>query len=299
MSDKKTVIALGYFDSVHTGHIKVMQCARELAKKSNSNLVVFTFKGNLKKAIKGEREKCVYTPLERERIIKRIGADQVFFAPISKEFLSLDKKEFLDFLNKKYDIVCYVSGQDYRFGYKGLGDSAYLSEYAKLNNQDYVICPTESYLGEKISTTRIKECLKDGYIVMANIMLGRSYSITGKVFEDRKVGRKLGFPTVNIKIDNDKFKLYDAVYIGRVNIDGVEYKTLINYGARPTYDLGEKLIEAHIIDFNGDLYGREITLYFDDILRDIKKFDSEEELKSQLEQDLKCAKEGKYDKIWT
>ncbi len=295
MSDRKTVIALGYFDSVHKGHQKVMQKASELAKIKGAKLAVFTFDGNLKGAICGEYEKSVYTSYERKAIIKDCGVDEIFFAPVTKEFLALSPTEFLELLNKKYDIVCYVSGEDYRFGYKGVGDKKLLNEYAKSHGQDYIICPTEEYLGEKISTTRIKERLKDGAIAMANIMLGRSYSITGKVFEDRKVGRKLGFPTVNIKIDWDKFKLYGGVYKGRTVIDGAEYKAIINYGARPTYGLNEILVEAHIVDFSGDLYGKELTLYFDDFLREIKKFNSENELKAQLKEDLIMTKGEKYD----
>ncbi len=295
MLDKKTVIALGYFDSVHTGHRKVMQQAREIANKSNSNLVVFTFKGNLKASLKTQEEKCVYTPIERQNIINELGVNEVFFAPVTKEFLSLDRREFLDLINQKYDICCYVSGEDYRFGYKGLGDKEYLSEYAKSRNQDYFVCQTQYCGAEKISTTRIKDLLTQGKVKDANQMLGRSYSVTGRVFEDRKVGRKLGFPTVNIALDRDKFQLLDGVYKGSVIIDKKQYRAIINYGARPTYDLGNKLIEAHIIDFNGDLYGQEITLYFEDYMRKIQKFSSEEALKVQLQCDLKNAKEKSSD----
>ncbi len=295
MSDKRTVIALGYFDSVHKGHRKVIQKARELAEKYSAKLAVFTFGGNLKGAILGEEEKCVYTPYERKLIMEELNVNEVFFAPVTKEFLGLDKKEFLDFLNRKYNIACYVSGEDCRFGHKGLGDKEFLKEYAKAHLQEYFICSTENYKEDKISTTRIKENLRIGKVKEAGEMLGRSYSVTGKVFEDRKVGRNLGFPTVNIKIDKDKFKLLEGVYKGRAIACGVEYKAVINYGARPTYDLNEKLIEAHIVDFSGDLYGRETTIYFDNFMRSIIKFTSEKELKSQLELDLKGVKEGKYD----
>ncbi len=295
MSDRKTVIALGYFDSVHRGHRIVMQKARQIAEKVNSRLVVFTFKGNLKKELLGDGEKCIYLASEREKIIKELGVEEVYFAPVDKEFLSLDKKSFLDFLNENFDISCYVSGEDYRFGNKGLGNQDFLMEYAKSRGQEYIVCQTESYLGEKISTTRIKESLKNGEIKKANQMLGRPYSLTGKVFEDRKIGRKLGFPTVNIAIENDKFRLKDGVYKGNVSLDGVKYNAIINYGARPTFELDNKLIEAHIIDFNGNLYGREITLNFDAFMREIIKFGSESQLKKQLETDLKMVKEGKYD----
>ncbi len=295
MSDRKTVIALGYFDSVHKGHRLVMQKARELADKDNSNLAVFTFKGNLKKAVVGDDEKYVYSYREREDIIKEMGVDEVYFAPVNKEFLSLDRNEFLELINQKYDISCYFSGEDYKFGFKGLGDKEFLSDYAESHGQRYVVCQTENYLNDKISTTRIKECLKNGDIKNANQMLGRSYSVTGKVFEDRKVGRKLGFPTVNIALEKDKFQLKGGVYKGWVNLDGKEYKAIINYGARPTYDLDNKLIEAHIVDFNGDLYGKVITLYFDAFMRDIKKFQSEAELTKQLSEDLRAVKGGRYD----
>ncbi len=295
MSDKKTVIALGYFDSVHKGHRSVMRKAEELAKKYDATPAVFTFGGNLKACLGLEDEKCVYTPKERQKIIKEAGIDEVFFAPVDKDFLALDREEFLDFLNRKYDIVCYVSGEDYRFGRNGLGNKEFLSEYAKARGQDYFVCQTESYGEDKISTTRIKLCLKNGLVKEAGEMLGRCYSVTGKVFEDRKIGRKLGFPTVNIAIESDKFKLLGGVYKGRVIIDGVEYDAIINYGARPTYELNNKLIEAHVIDFNGDLYGKEMTLYFDAFMREIKKFCSEEELKNQLKADLSSVKEGRYD----
>jgi riboflavin kinase/FMN adenylyltransferase len=295
MLDNKTVIALGYFDSVHIGHRQVIKKARETAEKLSANLAVFTFGGNLKGAIFGEDEKCVYTPVERKAIMSEIGVSEVFFAPTTKEFLSLDKKEFLDFINQKYNIVCYVSGLDYRFGKNGLGDKDFLKEYATSHSQDYLICDTENYKKEKISTTRIKECLAKGKVKEAGEMLGRSYSITGKVFEDRKVGRKLGFPTVNVKIDREKFKLLCAVYKGRVNLGGIDYDAVINYGARPTFDLDNALIEAHIVDYNGDLYGREITIYFENFMRKIKKFSSIDELQEQLREDVREVKEGKYD----
>ena len=124
-------------------------------------------------------------------------------------------------------------------------------------------------------------------------MLTERYSVSGVVFEDRKIGTKIGFPTVNIAIDKDLEHLKDGVYAGSITIDGKEYKTMINYGARPTFDLQSKLCESHIIGFSGLLYGREITIYFDYYLRDIIKFDNVEELVKQLGEDLQRIKESK------
>ena len=119
MSDKvlkRAVIALGYFDSVHCGHKKVIEKAKELANSFNAITVVFTFEGNLKAVLGNQQEKVVFTQLEREKFIKGLGVDEIYFAPVSQEFLSISEREFLDVLNDKYKVVAYVSGQDYRFG---------------------------------------------------------------------------------------------------------------------------------------------------------------------------------------
>ena len=298
MSDKNfspVVIALGYFDSVHLGHQKVINNACVLAKQNNAKTVVFTFKGNLKGALGCGKEKTVFTFKEREKFIKALGVDEIYFAPTDKEFLSLSKLDFLDKLCSTYNVLGFVSGEDYRFGKFGEGNTEFLSEYAKNNGQTYVIVDTLSTDSEKISTTLIKSLLSDGKVKQVNALLGRKYSITGEVFADRKVGRTIGFPTLNIKVDKDKHQLKDGVYYGGITLDGVDYKAVINYGARPTYGLEEKLIEAHVIDFNGDLYGETVTILFDAFMREVKKFDSEIQLKEQLKADIKSVREGKYD----
>ncbi len=298
MSDNKkstVVIALGYFDSVHLGHKSVIERAKAEAEKTNSRAVVFTFKGNLKSFIKGEEEKTVFNTQEREGFIKTLGVDEVFFAPVNKEFLSKDKDEFLQYLNEKYEIKCYVSGEDYTFGKFGKGNINDIKTYAERNGQKQMVVTTFTINGEKVSTTAVKERLLNGDVKSVNNLLGRNYSVTGKVFEDRKVGHKIGFPTMNIKIDKDKYRIKDGVYSGKVYIDGKEFATVINYGARPTYDLNEKLIEAHAIGFNGNLYGKTVTLEFTDYIRDIKKFQTENDLKERLKKDVEFAKEGKYD----
>lgn len=288
---KEVVLALGFFDSVHLGHQEVIKKAKELALKLNSKTVVATFKGNLKAFLFGEKEKTVYSLDEREVFINQLGVDDIFFAPVNKEFLSLTKKEFLDFLNEKYSVKGYVCGLDYRFGINGEGCAKDIKEYASQNNQVFLTVDTFLIYGKRVSTTLIKEHLKIGDIKGANALLGRSYSITGKVFEDRKIGTALGFPTLNIKINSDKFLLKDGVYLGKVNLDNKEYLALINYGARPTFNLNEKLIEAHLVGYSGNLYGQSVTLNFIDFMRDIVKFNNMEELKNQLSLDLERAKE--------
>lgn len=291
---RPTVIALGYFDSVHLGHQMVIKRAKDIAQKSDMSLTVFTFFGNLKGAIGGQ-DKCVFLTKEREKFLKNLGADEIYFAPVTKEFLQTDRKDFLDYLNQKYNIKYYVSGADYTFGAFGTGNTEYLTDYAIKNGQQHVIVDTFLMSNQKVSTTLVKSLLSKGDVKGAVALLGRNYSISGVVVKDRQVGTKLGFPTANIILDKDKFRLCDGVYVGKVIIDNKEYYAIINYGARPTFDLEKKLLEVHIIDFCGDLYGTEIEVLFLDYIRPIKKFDSVEDLKSQLQSDLNLVREGKYD----
>ncbi len=290
LNKEKTVIALGYFDSVHLGHRKVIEKAKRYAEKQGASLAVFTFKGNLKAFLSAQKEKNVYTAKEREKLLKDIGADQIYFAPVNKTFLDKGRLAFLNLLNKKFDIIAYFSGDDYSFGKFGKGKIDYLSKYAKSHGQEHVVVKTFISGGERVSTTRIKGELEKGNIKNANVLLGKDYSITGKVFGDRKVGTSLGFPTLNLKIDYSKITLKNAVYSGYIYWKGKEYKAIINYGARPTFNLEEKLVEAHVIDFDFNLYGKEITLYFSDYLREIKKFKDKTELISQLKRDVLSVK---------
>ena len=285
-----TVIAMGYFDSVHLGHQRVIRKARKLADENSATLTVFTFLGNVKDVLNGRKESSVYLPTEREKILKGLGADHIYFAPITKEFLSLDKKVFLDDLNQKFNIIGYVSGLDYTFGAFGKGDATYLTEYAKEKGQTHLVVDTLNVEGEKVSTTLIKSLLEKGDMQKANKFLGRNYTLCGTVVKDRQVGKQLGFPTANILIDSQKFAIKDGVYSGVVDVYGKAYKSIINYGARPTFDLDKKVVEAHLIGFDGDLYGKQIEVEFLRFMREIQKFTSAEKLIEQLNFDMQMIK---------
>jgi riboflavin kinase/FMN adenylyltransferase len=224
-------------------------------------------------------------------MLEEIGIDQIFLAPTTTEFLSLSKREFLDMLNKEYTVLGYCSGKDYRFGAKGQGDVEYLSQYAKENNQILEVVEDFIFEGQKVSTTLIKEYLTEGKIEKANQLLGREYSVNGRVIKDRGLGSKLGFPTANIKVGQEKFPLKNGVYSGKVILGEKAYKAVVNFGARPTFSLKEVLIEAHLLDFNGDLYDKELTIYLDRFLRDVKTFENVNDLKVQIAKDVEKVKD--------
>lgn len=284
MSDK-TVIALGYFDCVHLGHRKVINSAKEFAESVNASLTVFTFNGNLKKAT-SDLSTFVYTLPERRMLLNDMGVENIYCTPVCEEFLNYTPNEFLDKLNSDLNIVAYFCGEDYTYGKNKSGNCKTLSQYAKSKNQFVQVIEKQLYSGKEISTSYIKELLKDGEIELANSLLVSPYFITETVKKDRKVGSKIGFPTVNLKPALEKQSIKNGVYKGHIFLNDNRYNVLINNGARPTFGLTEELIEAYIIGFNGDLYGKEITLYFDSFIRDIIKFDCESDLINQIKKDL-------------
>ncbi len=286
MSGKaKCVIALGYFDGVHKGHEKVLVKAKEIARKEGLNFAVFSFSGNLRSKLNRGENSYIYDKSERQAIYRNLGAEKVFLAPASKRFLSKDKVSFLKWINKKFDINAYVLGADYRFGFKGEGKADDLINFAKSNGQKVFVVDLEKNGQEKISSSMIKKFLSNGEVEKANEILSENYSITGKVKGGRKVGRTLGFPTVNIQIKKGRHRLKEGVYIGSVNLNDKEYKAIINDGARPTFNLKECVLEAHILNFSGNLYGKKIKIVFNRFLRPIKKFASKAELLEQIKLD--------------
>lgn len=296
MSEKiKTVMALGLFDSVHKGHKKVISTAVKIAEDLNVVPSVFTFKGDLKSAINKNAEKPVYDFCDRIALIKELGVKEIFAAGVVKEILDLDKTEFLNLLTERYDIVGFVSGEDFTFGKNGAGNKTDLAGFSAAKKIKYISVPLEKSGGIKISTTEIKRCLLSGDVKSANELLGEPFFKRGIVYKDRGVGRTIGFPTANIKISEDVISLPDAVYAGRGYVCGKSYPAIINCGSRPTFDDYTKTIEAYLDGLDYDVYGEELKIEFTDKIRDIKKFDSAEALTAQLKKDLEKIRGKNYD----
>lgn len=286
---QKTVLALGYFDSVHIGHRAVISEALRLAEKLGASAAAVTFSGNLKRALNKGDGKQVYRFFEREKLIKSLGAG-VIALPTDKEFLSLSRRAFLDYLFNLTSVCGLVCGKDYRFGYKGEGDAAFLKSYAEEKGAALVIKGDCMDGDRKVSTTYVKELLKDGKIKDANRLLGEPYFISGEVKRGRGEGNVFGVPTANTDIDKDKTPVKEGVYKGFAEVDGKKYPALINYGKKPTFGDDTPSAETFIDGFSGDIYGKTITVYFTDFLREIKKFSSKEELYNRINEDRKLLK---------
>ena len=276
LTDKRDIstgsaMLVGGFDGFHMGHRQLLSCA----KQSNLPVGVMT--------IVGGKEKPLFTFEEREQIFKKAGVDFVFELPFA-EIKDLTPSQFLELLLSQFHVKLFVCGEDFRFGKDAAGAPEDLKsgDHVRVEMKQLV-----TMYGVKVGSNTIKELLQNGKIEKANELLEEPFFVLGEVVADRKIGRTIGFPTANIEYPTDKFPLKQGVYETQVEIEGVVYKGITNYGARPTFDNERVLTETYLDGFSGDLYGKKLTVKFIRFLREIRKFDSIADLKNQLQDDIR------------
>lgn len=269
-------IALGMFDSVHKGHIAVLQAAANSGYKS----LAVTFDKLPQKS-----EKTVLCEEERRRKILNTGIDEVLILEFNR-VKDLSPEEFLKLLADRRDIKKICCGFNFRFGKNAVGDTAFLKEYCSKNGIEYFEADEVKTEGKTLSTSHIKTLLKEGEIETANRLLGEPFSFTAKVIEGDKRGKTLGFPTANQVYPADKAELRFGVYHTRVDINGNTFDGVTNIGVRPTYTTDFVGAETYIIDFEGDCYNKDIKLSFIEYLREEKRFDSPSALIDEIRKNV-------------
>ncbi|MBO5926783.1 MAG: riboflavin biosynthesis protein RibF [Clostridia bacterium] len=276
-----SVLCLGYFDALHKGHIKIINTAKNYAKKINAETEVFVFTGGK------NNTPDLFTFEERLIKFKILGVDAVIYQELNKEFMAKSKEEFLKELFSYYNVKAIVVGKDYTFGKNAEGNVEFLKEYLNNIGVSLLVCDDIlDGLREKISTKNIKSLILKGDVLNANNLLGSNYFISGTVKKGKGLGQTIGFPTANVEVQNDKLLVKKGVYVTCTIINGKLYSSITNVGNQPTVNGKNELIETYIHNFNGDLYGKKITVYFVERIRDIFKFSDLNELKSQLKKDL-------------
>lgn len=263
---------LGGFDGLHIGHRRLLE------KAQSSGLPV-----GLMTIVGGKQENALFTVAEREKIFKDAGVDFVFELEFQK-IKGLTPQTFVNLLVEEYSPKLFVCGEDFRFGAAAAGTPEFLKTYTQVCVESLPLVEMD---GIKVSSSHIKSLLLSGAIEEANVRLGHPFFLTGKVVQDRQVGRTIGFPTANILYPKGKYPLKQGVYETETEVDGKMYKGITNFGSRPTFHNDVVTTETHLIDFHDDLYGRELSVCFTRYLRDIQKFDSAEELKEQLKKDIR------------
>ncbi|MEJ5172614.1 MAG: bifunctional riboflavin kinase/FAD synthetase [Hydrogenothermaceae bacterium] len=288
-----TVCTIGNFDGVHLGHKALIEKVKEESLKLNAKSMVITFFPHPRKVLSPQNYKCSIVNFETKiDLLKGENVDYILIVDFNERFYKKSPAEFMNFLKEKLNCRKIVVGKDWRFGYKKEGDIEFAKEYGKqigIDVEDFGIVYLDQ---EKISSSKIRELLLAGNVKEAKKYLGRDYFLREKVVKGDGVGRKIGFPTINLKPD-EELCLKMGVYTGFLEFEDNRYPVVINYGNRPTVDGKKIFMEAHIIE-NFDRAMREnsiVNIYFIERLRDEVKFESVEELKKQIESDVEKAKE--------
>lgn len=284
---KGTFIALGSFDGIHLGHLKLIEKVVELAKCGNLESMIFTFKNHPLSVInKDVAPKLLMTNEKKKEIFKKSGIDIVNFATFDDDFMKICPEDFIKKMVEYYGARGFVVGFNYRFGYKNLGDIDLLMKLSTILNFKVCVVKPVKYNKEIVSSSRIRNIIsEDGDIQKAIKMMTRPYILKGKVIKGKQIGTQIGFPTVNLDYDKSFVLPRGGVYYTAVRYNNKIYKGITNVGYNPTVENDKLSIETHILNFSSDIYFQDIELEFINRIRDEKKFDSITELSYQLKKD--------------
>ena len=290
--NKKRVAALGFFDGIHKAHQKIIGSAVEAAEKGFISAVITLDKSP--KEYFGKTSEEALTPTNKKNeLLKNLGVDEVYYLEFNEKLQNLSAEEFIKNILKQLNVDKVFCGFDYRFGFKGLGTP----DLIKDSGIEVIVLEKEKIDEEKISTTVLKEFVRKGEFTKFNEYTGRFYSISGLVVKGRQLGRTINFPTANLELDG-KYLLPETngVYITKIKVNNKIYKSVTNIGYNPTVsdEKNKKFIETHILDFDEDIYGEKIEIYFYEFLRKEQKFESFDHLKEQLKLDKKTCEEKDY-----
>ena len=291
-SSEKTIVTIGTFDGIHIGHQKILKDLIKTAKKEGKKSVLLTFFPHPRMVLQKENKILLLNTIkEKSSLLEKMGLDYLIIHPFSREFSRLTALDFVrDVLVNKLNTSRLIIGYDHHFGKNREGNIHQLKEYSLLYDFKVEEIPAQDIDDVSVSSTKIRTALKDGNLKTANNYLGYHYMLNGTVVSGKKLGGTIGFPTANLEI-KEPYKLIPktGVYIIKTHINTVLYTGIMNIGFNPTVLGKHQTIEAHLFDFNEDLYGKEIMIEFIYFLREEHKFKSVKELVVQLNIDKENA----------
>ena len=280
------IATIGFFDGVHRGHRFLFAQLQEQAKLLHLSPVIYTFCEHPKQVLKGEAPAMLTTYAEREALLRAYG--EVHFLDFA-QVRHLTAEQFMRYLHEEQDVDTLLIGYDHHFGsdhLKGFSEYEHLGKQLGLRMLRAYECLVDSL---PVSSSRIRKLLAAARIDQVNRLLGYTYSISGVVEHGNAIGATLGFPTANIRLNSHKQLPTSGVYAVLAHVDGVEYKALANIGTNPTVGNDYLSLEVHLLDFQGDLYSKQLTIAFCSFLREERKFGSLEELQQQIAEDIRQA----------
>ena len=291
--DNNTCLAIGAFDGLHKGHQLIIKKAVEAAREKNYPAGVLSFTPHPLKIIPDKTPPpSIVSRKQKISLLEEMGVDYYFEQEFNKEFAQLRAEKFVNKIlidNIRVDTV--VVGDDFRFANKNEANVEILKQLAEIHNFNTKIISQLHASEERISSTRIRRLLKKGKLKKAAKLLGRPYQICGRVVHGKKRGRKLGFPTANIKLETNYALPPEGVYAAKVYFDNQEYIGAANLGYNPTFNNQNISFEIYILDFDGDLYNKRLCVDLMKFLRGEKDFSSKNELIKQMEEDVLYTRE--------
>lgn len=281
-------IALGYFDGIHLGHQHLIKTMKKVAEEKKLKSAVFTFKSHPLSIISPKHSpRLLFSNHKKIKTLQSLGIDFMIYPDFSRKVMNEKPEDFvrkvlINELNAKHIVV----GFNYKFGYKGQGTSNTLIEYGKKYGFAVTIIDPVKIDDQVISSTLIRKLIQKGDMDLAEKYLGESYSIIGKVIHGKGLGKKISIPTANIKIENTMVVPKNGVYHTQVQYNGIKYDALTNVGSNPTFSNHPFRIESFIVNFDKDIYGEEIEIFFKKRIRPEIKFSSIEDMTAQIKRDI-------------
>ena len=276
-------LGIGVFDGVHLGHIEVIRCTLAAARESNGTPVIVTFDPHPARILRPDNPPRLLTSTPHKlQLLRTCGVENVLLIKFDRDFSIQSPNQFIqDLAAQRLKTICV--GEDWAFGRNRSGNVEFLRAAGKDSGFSVIGVPPVKIDGEIVSSTLIRRAVEAGELEAAERFLGRPYTILGTVTEGQKLGRTMGFPTANLRAHNEQFPP-NGVYAIRARIGSQSYEGLANLGVRPTLENAtpSRLLEAHLLDFAGELYGQDLEVSFAKYLRAERKFSNLEELSSQI-----------------
>lgn len=285
-TDSSLAACIGYFDGVHLGHQTLIDKTVKLAKEKGIKSALITFDPDPWTIINNRNKVNHITPMkEKVRLLSQTGLDELIIVSFTKELSKLSPQDFIEKILIPLNVHDLIAGEDFKFGFKGAGNVAYLKEHASVFFKTHVL-EFKQDESKKIGSTAITQAILQGDLEKAETMLGRPYTIAGYVMQGNREGTRIGYPTANLEITDEYIIPKQGVYAGYVEVKGEKYQSVLNIGFNPTFNQSDHLsIETHILDFNKNIYGKLLKQSFVKRLRDELKFDTVEELIAQMAED--------------
>jgi len=278
--DNPIAVALGFFDCIHIGHAKLVNAVKHYAEShSDTQSALFTFCNDPSEFLGKSKE--IYTFNDRVSALDNLGLDVVIKAKFDFDFMSMSPDGFIAKLLEN-NVKAIAVGSDYTFGKNAEGKVDDLHAICEKNDIELIVVPFETIDGRKLSTSYLKSLVQSGNVARLNKYLSEPYFMKGVVKHAKHNGTGLGFPTANIEINPNRMLICDGIYATVTIIDGKEYYSMTNVGAKPTFNDDSVSVETYVFDFDEDLYGKEIKIEFIERTRDIVKFSSREQLHNRL-----------------